>query len=248
MSNSIMKLKLSQKSTVVYDVSPVLLVGGAEPGVMSLKYLESFSGKIVAADGGVRHILGRNKQPKAVIGDFDSLSACIQGALPEEVLHPVSEQDSTDFEKCLTRIQAPLILAMGFTGGRLDHELAVLHGLLAFPDRICVLIGSEDVLFLTPPEFQISLPPATRYSLMPLLPVVVNSAGLRWPMGGAEFAPGHRIGTSNEVAEGEGDVLVTVSCDQPGLLTILPREHLDAVIKSLLALPEGSGHWPARAR
>jgi len=38
--------------------------------------------------------------PEAVIGDFDSIPQNVRAALPDSVLYHVTEQDSTDFEKC----------------------------------------------------------------------------------------------------------------------------------------------------
>ena len=45
----------------------------------------------------------------------------IQTQLAPGVLRPITEQDSTDFEKCLRRISAPEILGFGFLGARVDH-------------------------------------------------------------------------------------------------------------------------------
>ncbi len=248
MSDSFTMTKIVQNPCIVYDLDPILLVGGAEVSVTSMKFLTSYTGKVVGADGGITHILHAGRDPEAVIGDFDSLPEMLRSSLPVDCLHHISEQNSTDFEKCLTRIDAPLVLALGFTGGRLDHELAALHVLLAFPERRCILIGEEDVLFLAPPQFNIDLPAGCRFSVMPLAPVRAKSDGLRWPLGGLEYAPGLRIGTSNEVIAGPGDIPVSLSVDRPSMLVILPREHLDLAVKSLLAAPESGAHWPARAK
>ena len=248
MTDSSTMTEIPENHCIVYDCAPVLLVGGGEVSANSLELLAVFSGKFVAADGGVAHILKASHQPEAVIGDFDSLNPDLLSALPSECLHRISEQDSTDFEKAISRIDAPLILAVGFTGGRLDHELAVLHAMLAFPERVCILIGAEDILFLAPPHIDLDLPAGTRFSVMPLASVIAESEGLRWPLGGHEYAPGFRIGTSNEVQSGAGEVAVSLDVDRPNMLVILPNEHLDRVMNSLLRVSPRGARWPARAK
>lgn len=245
MSYTLMNSKRTQDCRIVQDINPVLLVGGAPLTVRDVETVSGFSGGIVAADSGVASVLAAGKRPDAVIGDFDSLPGDVAKTVPEDRLWHVTEQDSTDFEKSLTRIDAPLVLALGFTGGRLDHELAVYHGLLAFPERRCVLIGAEDILFLAPPEFEITLPAGSRFSVMPLSPVRAESNGLHWPLKGSLFAPGVLIGTSNKVAGESGECRVSVRCDRPGMLVILPRAALDAAMRSLTE--QACAPWPVRA-
>ena len=64
--------------------------------------------------------------PDLIIGDLDSL---LQRPVWESMTNVVrlAEQDTTDFEKCLYSVSAPLFLAFGFTGNRLDHTLAAVH-------------------------------------------------------------------------------------------------------------------------
>ena len=74
-------------------------------------------------------------QPKQVIGDLDSLSPSLRSELdPSRVIH-VAEQDTTDFEKLLIRVDAPFMLAIGFMGGRIDHQMAVQTVLTAYAHR-----------------------------------------------------------------------------------------------------------------
>ncbi|UYV37753.1 hypothetical protein N4R57_01135 [Rhodobacteraceae bacterium D3-12] len=73
--------------------------------------------RIVAADGAAQEVLRHGFMPEAVIGDFDSLSEASKRRISQDRLHEISEQDSTDFEKCLSRIEAPLVLGVGFEGG-----------------------------------------------------------------------------------------------------------------------------------
>ncbi len=187
---------------------------------------------LVAADGGAEKALARSVVPDAVIGDLDSLAANAMRDLPPERLHRIDEQDSTDFEKCLSRITAPLCLAVGFLGRRVDHELAVMNTLVRFPHKPCVVVGTDDVMFGGVGDIRIDVPIGSRLSLMPLAPVRVTSQGLRWNVDNVPFDPAGKIGTSNEVT---GPVRLTF--DRPGMLVIMPRAALAASIQALTGGP-----------
>lgn len=191
--------------------------------------------QIVAADGAANRLTKRGVLPDAVIGDMDSLSGAARAALPPGNIHRIEEQDSTDFEKCLSRIEAPLVIALGFSGGRLDHQLAVLHGMMLCADRPCMLVGPREVVFLAPPRFDVGLPAGGRVSLFPMAPVTARSEGLVWPLDGLAFAPGQQIGTSNRVQgdEDEGEVAVRIETDSPAMMVILPVGYLDAACRAL---------------
>ncbi|WP_394355417.1 thiamine diphosphokinase [Halocynthiibacter styelae] len=248
MSHNFMNSELAQKNTVVYDFTPILLVGGGPLRADDRDLITGFSSKIIAADGGAGHVIAAGRLPDAVIGDLDSLSDEARASVPADRLYHVKEQDSTDFEKSLSRIESPLVLGVGFTGGRLDHELAALHGLLTFPEKRCILLGAEDILFLAPPESHMTLSAGSRFSLMPLCPVRAESTGLHWPLNGNLFAPGALIGTSNKVAGDQEEQRVSVNCDAPGMLVILPRLALKAAMAALTEKPGLHAQWPAPER
>jgi thiamine pyrophosphokinase len=187
---------------------------------------------LVAADGAAVRAKSLGHTPDAVIGDFDSIPANLTNDLPDERLHRIEEQNTTDFEKCLTRISARLCLAVGFTGRRLDHELAVMNTLVRHTNRRCILIGSDDIVFAATGEVALDLPRGSRFSLFPLAPVSATSSGLVWPVDQVQFDPAGKIGTSNEVS---GPVRLVV--DQPGMLVILPRAALAEAIRALTGAP-----------
>lgn len=215
---------------------PVTLLGGAEHRREVLDEALSLAPTLVAADGGADAALLAGLQPAAVVGDMDSISdAAAQGF--QGVLHRIAEQETTDFDKVLRSVATPLAIAIGFSGGRVDHELAVLNTLIVRSDRPCIVAGSESVAFLCPPRLRLPLAPGTLVSLFPMAPCRVASSGLRWPTEGLDFAPTGRIGTSNEAT---GPVEVRPSA--PVLLVILPRPCLAAAARALA----GSG-WPAPA-
>lgn len=209
----------------LHTESAVTLLGAVPSSGENLEEFLAFAPFLVAADGGAARAIAQGHLPEAVIGDFDSLAEEVAGKLPPDRLIRVVEQETTDFEKCLTRIRAPLILAVGFTGRRLDHELAVYNALVRYPDRRCVVVGAHDIVFVPPPDIALDLPFGSRLSLFPLAPVTGRSEGLRWPIAGLDFRPDGRIGTSNEVTGP-----VRMQFDAPGMLVITPRAALPAVL------------------
>lgn len=199
-----------------------ILLGGGIVDPAQLQEVLKRAPHLIAADGGGNTALSLGHVPRAVIGDMDSLTAESREALPEGHLFPIPEQDSTDFEKCLSRVEAPLFLGLGFTGARIDHELAVYHVLMKYPDRRCLIVGSEDVVVHIPDSLEMTLPMGTRVSLFPFGDVTGWSEGLRWPIEGLSFGPDKKVGTSNEMS---GEIL-RLSFDGPGMLVILPVAHL----------------------
>lgn len=216
---------------IVSTCEPITLVGAGRVYSGDLDAALSRAPRLVAADGGATVLLEHGYTPEAVIGDLDSFDKGMWAQIPGERLHHVAEQDSTDFEKALLRIKSPLVLCVGFTGARIDHELAALHALLRFSDSRCVLLAEEEVILLCPDQITLDLSAGTRVSLFPLAPVSGRSTGLEWPIDGLNFAPGDKIGTSNRAVGGP----VEISTSGPGLLLMLPRETLGQVTQALLA-------------
>ena len=209
---------------IVQSTSGITLAGGGGFSLKLLTLARSWAPRLVAADGGADRLLRLGAEPEAVIGDFDSISAAAQTRL-EGRLFPIREQATTDFDKALRSVQAPFVLGIGFSGARLDHGLAVLNGLARHPDKCCLLLGGQDVVFLAPRALDLALPVGSRLSLFPLGPVEGESAGLRWPLHGLHFAPGGMIGTSNQVT---GPVSLRFSAEL--MLVILPRSAMAAAL------------------
>ncbi|THH35737.1 thiamine diphosphokinase [Aliishimia ponticola] len=229
---------------VILSKEPTTLVGGGMVGAQDIALAFGLAPRIVAADGGAAAALQYGHVPDAVIGDFDSLDSQTKAMIPPDNLHPVSEQDSTDFEKALTRIDAPLIIAVGFSGARIDHQLAVLHGMLRHADRPCILLAEREVILHCPPRFELQMREGAVVSLFPLQPVTGRSAGLHWPIDGLAMAPGQQIGTSNRATGG----LLRLEMDGPGMIALLPRAQLAQVTRALLNCAPEHARWPAPGR
>ncbi len=213
---------------IVHSKTAVTLVGAGQASPSDLGMALARAPCLVAADGGAALALAAGYVPEAVIGDFDSLTAADRARIPEERLFTIREQDSTDFDKAMRAISAPLVLAVGFLGGRVDHQLAAFNTLVRHADMPCILIGQSEVVFLAPPRLELALSAGDVVSLFPMMPVTGRSQGLEWPIDGLRMSPSGRVGTSNR-ALGP----VTLEIDAPGLLVIVPAGALDAVMRSL---------------
>jgi len=218
----------------------VTLLGGGElaPGRLALALARAPA--LVAVDSGADHALAEGVLPQLVLGDFDSISDGARAAIaPERLLH-MPAQDNTDFDKALQLLDAPLILALGFTGARLDHTLAGMSTLIRNPQARLVVDAGVDLCFLAPPQLRLNLPPGSRLSLFPMAPLRCESAGLVWPTTGLAFDPAGTIGTSNAVAGG----VVTLVPDRPAMLVMVPVQALGAVLDALSRAPA----WPCDSR
>ncbi len=192
---------------------------------------------LFAADGGARKALGLHHPLRAVIGDLDSLTSAETWRKSGTEIVRISEQQTTDFEKCLYTIRAPLVIGAGFLGGRIDHQLAALGALVAHREAPVILIGARDAVMHLDRPISLRLPKRTRLSLMPLLPVTGTlSEGLRWPVAGLHLTPGGRSGVSNQTTGPQ----VRIGVDGPGCLLILPVQRLADMVRAARAAFDGS--------
>ncbi len=222
------------KPPIIQSLEPICLVGAGDIGAHDLALALRHAPLLIAADGGAGAALKAGYEPDAVIGDLDSLVPSDRARIAPWRVFLINEQDSTDFDKALRSIAAPLVLAVGFLGGRVDHQLAAFSTLVRHADRACVLLGPGEIVFHVPRLLELDLAVGDIVSLFPMLPVSGRSQGLEWPIDGLKLAPGGRIGTSNR-ALGQ----VRVETDGPGLLMIVPRSALVAVMRAFAAVSEG---------
>jgi thiamine pyrophosphokinase len=227
--------------SVFSSSGPVTLVGGGVVGETDLAVATRLAPDVVAADSGAATALAAGHVPHAVIGDFDSLDSATRARFHPDTLHHVAEQNSTDFEKALTRTDAPLVLAIGFTGARVDHQLAVFSALVRYAHRPCLVLAEHEVILHCPPRLALDMGEGEIVSLFPLLPVAGRSEGLYWPINGLPMAPAQQIGTSNRATGGP----LILEMEGPGMILLLPRAHLEPVTQALLHPAQGPARWPA---
>lgn len=221
---------------IVQESRPVILIGGASVPKEHFNHAIALSPVVIAADSGADAALKHGIMPRAVIGDFDSISQSARDNIPNTAQFPDPDQNTTDFEKCLAAISAPLILGLGFCGDRLDHQLAACNALARHSWQRCVLLGARDLMFICPPSLYLPLPVDCRVSLFPMGAVEGLSEGLKWPITGLNFAPDGRIATSNAAL---GPVYLAVTA--PKMLVVLPLDMLEIAVN---ALNETTARWP----
>lgn len=221
---------------IVRENEPITLIGGAAVTLTLLARARALAPIVVAADGGADAALAHGAMPQAVIGDFDSISEDARARISDTAQHPIADQDSTDFDKCLGNIASPLIIGIGFSGDRLDHQLAAYNTLVRHPWQRCILLGREELVFLAPPSIDIDLEADCPVSLFPMGAVEGISDGLAYPIGGLNFAPDGRVGTSNTAL---GPVHLSVTA--PKMLVILPQSTLEDAARALGAT---KARWP----
>jgi len=210
---------------IVESVENVALLGGGAAKKTDLELALTYAPRLFCADGGGDRALDWAKRPEKVIGDMDSVDTDRMESAGVELVR-IADQNSTDFEKCLGLVSAPLMIGVGFLGGRLDHQLAVLNGLAKHPAQPVVLIGEDDVCFLCPKLLQLDLPEQMRVSLFPLTPARADSCGLLWPLDGLDLSPTGQIATSNAARTGG----VSIRVLHGDLVCILPKECLAEVV------------------
>ncbi|MBV1864093.1 MAG: thiamine diphosphokinase [Rhodobacteraceae bacterium] len=213
---------------IVESVQNLTLLGGGASNVKEILLALELAPRLFCADGGGNRALAWGLVPEKVIGDLDSADLAELAAAGVETCF-VDDQNSTDFEKCIAMLRAPVIIAVGFMGQRLDHQLAALNALAKFPQQPVVLVDAVDICFLCPPEFRLHLPLGTRFSVFPLVAGRCKSAGLEWPLDGLDLSPMGQIGISNRV------VSDTLSIDvlSGRHICILPKQYLNRVLVAL---------------
>jgi len=208
---------------VVFE-GPLAIVGGGAVDPALLVELAGRGVALVGADSGADAIGDAGLVPVAIIGDLDSLRDRAGWERRTRVIH-MPDQVTTDFQKALRATSAPVTLALGMTGKRLDHTLAALSAVLQYaPTRKLLLVDEVDVALAVVGAISFEAGPRERVSIHPLLPIgFVRSSGLYYPMDGLTLEPGGLIGTSNEGTGGR--VEVVPDNDTPWLL-ILGKERL----------------------
>jgi len=218
---------LLSSETIVSNDSPVCFVGGASIAENAISAVFSYVEAFIGVDGGADHLLAASVTPAAVIGDLDSLSAQARATFGPQLCY-VAEQLTTDFEKALIRVKTPLVLALGFTGGRLDHTQSVLSVMARHIDRAIILVDAQDVSFvarLGQTSFEVAAD--VRVSIMPLTVATVTVSGLQWPFTETRMTMDGFTSASNAAIGGA----VSIQTDGPVLVT-LPRALLPTAMQA----------------
>jgi thiamine pyrophosphokinase len=174
---------------------------------------------VIAADGGVRHLLALGHRPDVLIGDMDSLPPGAE-ALPAlgetAVIRYSHDKNETDLELALLyaaeRYPDPIAI-YGAVGGRLDQTLANIS-LLSHPAlarREVRLVEPHEALWLVSDRTEVRGSVGDTVSLLPWRGDVVvgRTTGLRWPLHNETLLFGQARGVSNELIQPMATVEVT---------------------------------------
>jgi len=208
---------------------PITIIGGGEFIPEVFNFSLQLGPDLIAVDGGLNYLNPKSHFPQWIIGDLDSVKNAESWIKIGTKLKHLPEQDSTDFDKCLYSIDAPLYLANGFLGNRVDHTLAACSTLVRRQDKNVILLGKKDLIVHLNKSIKLGLKVGTRLSLFPFKKVVgLKSFGLKYSITEIIFSPGSMIGTSNEVVSSE----VEINIEGSGMLLILPIDCLSEVLDS----------------
>lgn len=173
---------------------------------------------VIAADGGVHHLLALSHRPDIVIGDMDSIEANGLSELKDEavdiVTHP-ADKDETDLELALNyaveRYQDE-ILIFGALGGRLDQTVSNLL-LLTQPSlrgRPIRLVERGQMAWIVDRLAEIDGEVGDIVSLIPLDDQVhINqTSGLKWVLENEKLSFGPARGVSNVMTAEKATVAI----------------------------------------
>ncbi|MGH2537191.1 MAG: thiamine diphosphokinase [Candidatus Promineifilaceae bacterium] len=197
----------------------VLVVAGGRLGVGRWsRDLAAAASRVIAANGGLAHLLRLGRRPDEIIGDLDSIDGSLldwlRGAEVELIAAPEAKAE-TDLELALLhaagRYLLPIRVLAAF-GGRLDQTLANFL-LLAHPalaGRDVRLLTETEQVWLVAERTEIEGRPGDLVSLLPIGGDVRVRAtsGLRWPLQDETLHFGRPRGVSNEMTAGRASVEV----------------------------------------
>ncbi len=196
-------MQANKTSGIFSYEGPLAIVGAGEVDTALLWRFWRERTAIIAADGGANICAEKRIIPDAIIGDMDSI-ANREYWQDKTRLVEVKEQETTDFEKCLQRSEAPVTIAIGMAGERVDHTLANLDILLRYGSgRRLAIATKEDLIIRVKGACEFDGLPGSRVSVLPVTPIrFLRSMGLEYSLDGLEMAPGQRVGVSNRSETG----------------------------------------------
>lgn len=229
---------VSPTPLLIEKTRPLILVGN---GAYDTAMLAQFApmGPVVAVDGGYYGCRIAGITPDLLIGDMDSVDAAdLVDARRATIVHPLTEQDTTDLEKALRYVRAPAIIGFGFLGKRFDHSLAALSVLAKYTHQHRVmLVGSDDVLHVTSRPFSMQMEKGCRVSVWPLGQIdFAHSSGLHWPLDGLRLRPDGQVGTSNKMSADRLEI-TPIDGQQTAYAVLAETMYLRAMLGALLAQP-----------
>ena len=170
---------------------------------------------LIAADGGVKHLVGLGLQPEIIIGDMDSIATDMWNDENSIVRISYSpDKDKSDVELAVEYAleqgcqEITLVAAIG---GRLDHTLGNVALVASYPGRIAILDGVSTLVAVDKSEkCMLHGQVGTPVSLIPYGSgsFTVRTKGLKYSLGD-ESLHSATHGLSNELSLTEACVCVS---------------------------------------
>lgn len=138
----------------------IIFVNGNLSDLSQVKKIIKKEDCLIAADGGIKHILKLGLVPQIIIGDFDSISSDLLG---QSRLSPTTtlikypqKKDKTDFELAIDLVlkrKFKEIIIFGILGDRLDHLIANIFLLAKIQTenksvKIKIIEGKKEIYIL----------------------------------------------------------------------------------------------------
>jgi thiamine pyrophosphokinase len=194
----------------------IIFANGDLPSPAALREFIQPEDILIAADGGLRHLLALGLLPALLIGDLDSVTPAeveAAAAAGAEIRRYPPAKDETDLELALLAAQAlgcTRITLAAALGGRLDQTLGNLF-LLMLPELqgcdVRLYDGREEV-FLIRQQAQIHGQAGDIVSLLPLNRPAsgIWTEALRYPLRGETLHPERTRGISNVMLGRQAEV------------------------------------------
>ena len=218
---------------IYFHYDTVIFVGGSLVNLNLLKTISKLH-PIFAADSGANVLVHEEINFKAVIGDMDSINKeILKNPKIETIL--ISDQNSTDLEKCFSLVKANIFIGFGFLDLRLDHSLASLTAICKNNSaKAIILVGELDTVVWVKGEWSCNIPIGTRVSIWPLSEqLFLNSTGLKYPLNNLKMHPLNLIGTSNETVN--DSFSLKIESDVPSkYVTIIPTKYFMNIYKEFV--------------
>lgn len=138
---------------------------------------------IIAADGAYNKLRKNGIEANYVVGDLDSITGKISDSVK---CFYISEQNSTDFEKCIKiaiKLQLYPCLVIGAFGGDIDHSLHNLALVIQYKNSCPMqILQKQQIIIPAPPKLILNIKTNQTVSLMPFPEAVVTTKGLKWEL------------------------------------------------------------------
>lgn len=185
---------------------------------------------VVGVDLGVEHCLKAELEPDFCIGDWDSIAVKkLATRYPHITLPP--DKDRSDFYFALVAAiewGVSEIICVGFTGGRIDHQLAALFDIAWIAQeapselKLLRIEDEREAYYAVGPKMplKLKLPHGTPFSVFAACGEAkgVSISGARFVLKSDDLIPSSH-GVSNRVAGGEAQI----SLKKGGLWVVHPR-------------------------